>query len=52
MIPLEVQQFRPPVDSYTAELPAGLIDQGETAEEARKNRGQRRWFWCEKRGKT
>jgi hypothetical protein len=31
---LEVQQFRPPVDSCTAELPAGLIDKGETAEEA------------------
>ena len=30
----QVQQFRPPVDSYTAELPAGLIDKGETAEEA------------------
>ena len=33
-ISLEVQQFRPPVDSCTAELPAGLIDKGETAEEA------------------
>lgn len=31
---LLVQQFRPPVDSCTAELPAGLIDKGETAEEA------------------
>eukprot|EP00913_Durusdinium_trenchii_P009575 g8995.t1 len=31
---LLVQQFRPPVDAYTVELPAGLIDKGETAEQA------------------
>eukprot|EP00434_Breviolum_minutum_P028392 symbB.v1.2.025116.t1/scaffold2421.1/size79598/5 len=31
---LLVQQFRPPVNCYTAELPAGLIDAGETAEQA------------------
>ena len=30
----EVQQFRPPVDHLTLELPAGLVDQGETAEQA------------------
>lgn len=29
-----VKQFRPPVDSYTVELPAGLIDDGETPAEA------------------
>lgn len=28
-----VTQYRPPVDSYTIELPAGLIDEGESAEE-------------------
>eukprot|EP00439_Symbiodinium_sp_Y106_P084908 s357_g26.t5 len=31
---LLVQQFRPPVDCPTIELPAGLVDEGETAEEA------------------
>ena len=31
---LLVQQYRPPVDAVTVELPAGLIDEGETAEEA------------------
>ncbi len=29
-----VTQFRPPVAAYTIELPAGLIDAGETVEEA------------------
>jgi 8-oxo-dGTP pyrophosphatase MutT (NUDIX family) len=29
-----VKQFRPPVGSYTVELPAGLVDEGETAAEA------------------
>lgn len=29
-----VIQYRPPLDSYTVEWPAGLIDEGETAEEA------------------
>jgi len=29
-----VEQFRPPVDSYTVEFPAGLIDKDETPEEA------------------
>jgi 8-oxo-dGTP pyrophosphatase MutT (NUDIX family) len=29
-----VRQFRPPVAAYTIELPAGLIDKGETVEEA------------------
>lgn len=28
------KQFRPPVDKVTIEVPAGLIDAGETAEEA------------------
>ena len=27
-------QFRPPVDCPTIELPAGLVDEGETAQEA------------------
>ena len=31
---LLVQQFRPPIDAVTVELPAGLIDKGETAETA------------------
>lgn len=31
---MQVQQFRPPVDHLTLELPAGLVDQGETAEQA------------------
>ncbi|CAE7781921.1 unnamed protein product [Symbiodinium necroappetens] len=31
---LLVQQFRPPVDCPTIELPAGLVDEGETVEEA------------------
>mmetsp|Transcript_52987 Transcript_52987/g.105140 ORF Transcript_52987/g.105140 Transcript_52987/m.105140 type:complete len:252 (+) Transcript_52987:93-848(+) len=31
---LIVQQFRPPVDSVTVELPAGLVDAGETPEVA------------------
>ncbi|KDQ08545.1 hypothetical protein BOTBODRAFT_37837 [Botryobasidium botryosum FD-172 SS1] len=29
-----VEQFRPPMGAFTVELPAGLIDDGETAEEA------------------
>ena len=29
-----VRQFRPPVDSFTIELPAGLVDKGETPEQA------------------
>ncbi|KAK4160684.1 ADP-sugar pyrophosphatase [Cladorrhinum sp. PSN259] len=29
-----VIQFRPPLDAYTVEWPAGLIDEGETAEQA------------------
>jgi ADP-ribose pyrophosphatase len=29
-----VIQYRPPLDSYTVEWPAGLIDEGETAEQA------------------
>ena len=29
-----VIQYRPPLDAYTVEWPAGLIDQGETAEQA------------------
>lgn len=29
-----VKQFRPPVNAYTIELPAGLIDKGETVEQA------------------
>ena len=29
-----VRQFRPPIDAYTIELPAGLIDKGETCENA------------------
>ena len=31
---LLVQQFRPAVNAYTLELPAGLIDKGETAQDA------------------
>ncbi|KAK4244777.1 NUDIX hydrolase domain-like protein [Corynascus novoguineensis] len=31
---LLVVQYRPPLDSYTVEWPAGLVDEGETAEEA------------------
>eukprot|EP00512_Aurantiochytrium_limacinum_P013056 CAMPEP_0171569656 /NCGR_PEP_ID=MMETSP0961-20121227/2480_1 /TAXON_ID=87120 /ORGANISM="Aurantiochytrium limacinum, Strain ATCCMYA-1381" /LENGTH=257 /DNA_ID=CAMNT_0012123999 /DNA_START=75 /DNA_END=844 /DNA_ORIENTATION=- len=31
---LLVSQFRPCVDSYVLEFPAGLVDEGETAEEA------------------
>ena len=31
---LLVRQFRPPLDQETIELPAGLIDKGETAEQA------------------
>ena len=31
---LLVNQFRPPVEAVTIELPAGLIDPGETAEAA------------------
>lgn len=26
------KQFRPPIDKVTIEVPAGLVDQGETAE--------------------
>ena len=29
-----VRQFRPPIDAYAIELPAGLIDKGETLENA------------------
>ena len=29
-----VRQFRPPVDAFTIELPAGLVDKGETLEQA------------------
>ena len=29
-----VRQYRPPLDAYTIELPAGLIDEGETYAEA------------------
>ena len=31
---LLVQQFRPPVAGYTVELPAGLIDAGESSDQA------------------
>ena len=31
---LLVQQFRPPIDAVTVELPAGLVDRGESAETA------------------
>jgi 8-oxo-dGTP pyrophosphatase MutT (NUDIX family) len=31
---LLVQQYRPPLDAYSMEFPAGLIDKGETAETA------------------
>jgi 8-oxo-dGTP pyrophosphatase MutT (NUDIX family) len=31
---LLVKQYRPPLDAYTIELPAGLIDEGETPQEA------------------
>lgn len=31
---LIVIQYRPPLDAYTVEWPAGLVDAGETAEEA------------------
>jgi 8-oxo-dGTP pyrophosphatase MutT (NUDIX family) len=27
------KQFRPPIDAVTIEVPAGLMDEGETAEE-------------------
>ena len=29
-----VKQFRPPINSYSIEFPAGLIDKGESAKEA------------------
>ncbi|KNZ79371.1 hypothetical protein J132_10336 [Termitomyces sp. J132] len=29
-----IEQYRPPVDKYIIELPAGLIDEGETPEQA------------------
>ncbi|EPT01794.1 hypothetical protein FOMPIDRAFT_1029593 [Fomitopsis schrenkii] len=29
-----IEQYRPPVDKYVIELPAGLIDEGETPEQA------------------
>ncbi|KAF9070334.1 NUDIX hydrolase domain-like protein [Rhodocollybia butyracea] len=29
-----VEQYRPPIDKYIVELPAGLIDEGETPEQA------------------
>lgn len=28
------KQFRPPIDKVTIEVPAGLVDEGETAEQA------------------
>lgn len=28
------KQYRPPIDKVTIEVPAGLVDEGETAEEA------------------
>lgn len=28
------KQYRPPIDKVTIEIPAGLVDQGETAEQA------------------
>jgi ADP-ribose diphosphatase len=28
------KQYRPPIDKITIEVPAGLVDEGETAEEA------------------
>ena len=31
---LAVKQFRPPINAFTVELPAGLIDEGETAGQA------------------
>ncbi|KAL2015199.1 hypothetical protein VTK56DRAFT_6075 [Thermocarpiscus australiensis] len=31
---LLVVQYRPPLDAYTVEWPAGLVDEGETAEQA------------------
>lgn len=31
---LLVMQYRPPLDAYTVEWPAGLVDEGETAEQA------------------
>ncbi|GMI30271.1 hypothetical protein TrCOL_g5525 [Triparma columacea] len=33
---LAVKQFRPPINAFTVELPAGLIDEGETAGQAAK----------------
>ncbi|EAU88437.2 phosphoribosyl-ATP diphosphatase [Coprinopsis cinerea okayama7 len=29
-----IEQYRPPIDKYVVELPAGLIDEGETPEQA------------------
>ncbi|THV08074.1 hypothetical protein K435DRAFT_959522 [Dendrothele bispora CBS 962.96] len=29
-----IEQYRPPIDKFIVELPAGLVDEGETAEEA------------------
>ncbi|THH31377.1 hypothetical protein EUX98_g2830 [Antrodiella citrinella] len=29
-----IEQYRPPIDKFVVELPAGLIDKGETAEQA------------------
>jgi ADP-ribose pyrophosphatase len=31
---LVISQFRPPLNAYSIEFPAGLIDEGETIEEA------------------
>ncbi|KAF4614465.1 hypothetical protein D9613_002886 [Agrocybe pediades] len=31
-----IEQYRPPIDKYIIELPAGLVDEGETVEEAGK----------------
>ncbi|KDR81422.1 hypothetical protein GALMADRAFT_113697 [Galerina marginata CBS 339.88] len=31
-----IEQYRPPIGKYIIELPAGLIDEGETAEQAAK----------------
>ncbi|KAJ7048078.1 NUDIX hydrolase domain-like protein, partial [Mycena amicta] len=29
-----IEQYRPPIDKFIVELPAGLIDEGETPEQA------------------
>ena len=35
---LLVKQFRPPIEAYTIEMPAGLIDPGETPETVRERK--------------